>query len=57
MRRNDLKYRNESEGKKWTGVESFEKRMANLEYYQKMLIKMADAEKYPFFVSVMKEGL
>lgn len=38
-------------------MESFEKRMANLEYYQKMLIKMADAEKYPFYVSVMKAGL
>jgi hypothetical protein len=38
-------------------VESLEKRIANLEYYQRLLVQMADAEKYPFYLSVMKTGL
>jgi hypothetical protein len=31
--------------------------MANLEYYQRLLVQMVDAEKYPFYLSVMKTGL
>jgi hypothetical protein len=38
-------------------VESLEKRIAKLEYYQSLLQKMVDPEKYPFYVSVMNRGL
>ncbi|PLR67447.1 DUF1878 family protein [Bacillus sp. UMB0893] len=38
-------------------MESLEKRIAKLEYYQTLLQKMVDPDKYPFYVSVMNSGL
>ncbi len=38
-------------------METFEKRIERLEYYQKLLLQMMNPNKYPFYKMVIEKGL
>lgn len=38
-------------------METFEKRLARLEYYQKLLINMVEPSRFPFYQMVIQKGL